>query len=111
MGENETFVGGEGILKAHGVEVVNLGKRETSVGSGVETRWATARPGGGGGGGGRTLTATPNSADLDSCKTLMKTFIKEHPEIWNEASVPRLQRSGGCVLTCDTRRLQDIGEE
>ena len=52
MGENETFVGGEGILKAHGVEVVNLGKRETSVGSGVETRWATARPGGGGGGGG-----------------------------------------------------------
>ena len=66
---------------------------------------------GGGGGGGRTLTATPNSADLDSCKTLMKTFIKEHPEIWNEASVPRLQRSGGCVLTCDTRRLQDIGEE
>jgi len=24
MGENETFVGGESILKAHGVEVVNL---------------------------------------------------------------------------------------
>ena len=25
MGENETFVGGEGILKVHGVEVINLG--------------------------------------------------------------------------------------
>lgn len=25
MGENETFVGGEGILKDHGVEVINLG--------------------------------------------------------------------------------------
>ncbi|ORY48825.1 cytosine deaminase [Leucosporidium creatinivorum] len=46
MGENETFVGGEGVLQAHGVEVVNL--------------------------------------DLDSCKTLMKTFIKQSPEIWNE---------------------------
>lgn len=25
MGENETFVGGEGVLQQHGVEVVNLG--------------------------------------------------------------------------------------
>ncbi|GAA5851454.1 hypothetical protein JCM3766R1_000332 [Sporobolomyces carnicolor] len=46
MGENETFVGGEGILKDHGVEVVNL--------------------------------------NLDSCKNLMKKFIEQYPDVWNE---------------------------
>ncbi|GAA5959500.1 hypothetical protein JCM3765_002348 [Sporobolomyces pararoseus] len=46
MGENETFVGGESILRDHGVEIVNL--------------------------------------NLDSCKNLMKKFIEQYPEVWNE---------------------------
>ncbi|MBX3028799.1 MAG: nucleoside deaminase [Chloroflexi bacterium] len=46
IGENETFVGGEGYLRARGVEVVNL--------------------------------------DSEECKQLMRDFIRDHPDIWNE---------------------------
>jgi cytosine deaminase len=46
MGENETFVGGEGYLRSRGVEVVNL--------------------------------------DSEECKQLMRDFIRDHPDIWNE---------------------------
>ncbi len=46
IGENRTFVGGEDLLRARGVEVVNL--------------------------------------DSAECHELMRAFIAEHPEIWNE---------------------------
>lgn len=46
MGENRTFVGAEDLLRARGVEVVNL--------------------------------------DSEECVELMREFIAEHPDIWNE---------------------------
>ena len=46
LGENETFMGAEDLLRANGVEVVNL--------------------------------------DTDVCKEMMRTFISEEPELWNE---------------------------
>ena len=46
MGENRTFVGAEDLLRARGVEIVNL--------------------------------------DSEECAVLMREFITEHPEIWNE---------------------------
>jgi creatinine deaminase len=46
IGENRTFVGGEDLLRARGVEVVNL--------------------------------------DSHECYELLRGFIAEHPEIWNE---------------------------
>ena len=46
IGENRTFVGGEDLLRARGVEIVNL--------------------------------------DSDECFDLLRGFIAEHPEIWNE---------------------------
>ena len=46
LGENETFMGAEELLRARGVEVVNLRSEE--------------------------------------CVRLMRGFIAEHPEIWNE---------------------------
>ncbi|SCV71379.1 BQ2448_2967 [Microbotryum intermedium] len=49
LGENDTFLGGESILRDHGVEVINL--------------------------------------DSERCKELMREFIKQKPEIWNEVSM------------------------
>ena len=46
MGENETFVGDEDLLRSRGVEVVNMRS--------------------------------------DKCVTMMRNFIAEHPELWNE---------------------------
>src|SRR5436190_4548021 len=46
IGENRTFVGGEDLLRARGVEVVNL--------------------------------------DSQECYDLLRGFIAEHPEVWNE---------------------------
>lgn len=46
LGENETFLGAEDLLRSHGVEVVNLRSEE--------------------------------------CIEMMRTFIAEHPELWNE---------------------------
>lgn len=46
MGENRTFVGAEDLLRARGVEVLNL--------------------------------------DSEECVELMREFIAEHPDIWNE---------------------------
>jgi len=46
IGENETFLGSEALLKENGVEVIVL--------------------------------------DIQDCKDLMNTFIKNKPEIWNE---------------------------
>ncbi|KDE02555.1 hypothetical protein MVLG_06890 [Microbotryum lychnidis-dioicae p1A1 Lamole] len=46
LGENESFLGGESILRDHGVEVVNL--------------------------------------DSEKCKGLMREFIRQKPEVWNE---------------------------
>lgn len=46
LGENETFMGAEDLLRANGVEVINL-----------------------------------NSAE---CKEMMRTFIAQEPELWNE---------------------------
>lgn len=46
LGENETFMGAEDLLRANGVEVVNL--------------------------------------NSDECKEMMRTFIAEEPELWNE---------------------------
>jgi cytosine deaminase len=46
IGENHTFVGGEDLLRARGVDLVNL--------------------------------------DSSECFELMRGFIAEHPEIWNE---------------------------
>ncbi|SCZ89470.1 BZ3500_MvSof-1268-A1-R1_Chr1-1g01201 [Microbotryum saponariae] len=48
LGENESFLGGESILRDHGVEVVNL--------------------------------------DSEKCKELMREFIRQKPEVWNEVS-------------------------
>lgn len=57
---------GESILQDHGVEVVNLG--EPVLGLKCTSPDSVA----------------PCITDLDSCKDLMKTFIKQSPEIWNE---------------------------
>jgi cytosine/creatinine deaminase len=46
LGENETFVGAEDLLRSHGVEVVNMRSRE--------------------------------------CVEMMRAFIAENPELWNE---------------------------
>jgi creatinine deaminase len=46
MGENETFLGAEDLLRSKGVEVVNMGSEE--------------------------------------CVSMMREFIAEHPELWNE---------------------------
>lgn len=46
LGENETFMGAEDLLRAHGVEVINLNSEE--------------------------------------CKEMMRQFISEEPELWNE---------------------------
>jgi cytosine/creatinine deaminase len=46
LGENETFLGAEDLLRSHGVEVVNLRSEE--------------------------------------CIEMMRSFIAEHPELWNE---------------------------
>ncbi len=46
LGENETFMGAENLLRANGVEVVNLNSEE--------------------------------------CKEMMRTFIAQEPELWNE---------------------------
>jgi creatinine deaminase len=46
MGENETFVGAEDLLRSGGVEVVNMRAEE--------------------------------------CVAMMREFIAEHPELWNE---------------------------
>jgi cytosine/creatinine deaminase len=46
LGENETFLGAEDLLRSHGVEVVNLRSEE--------------------------------------CVEMMRAFIAEHPELWNE---------------------------
>ena len=46
LGENETFTGAEDLLRANGVEVVNL--------------------------------------DSAECKEMMRIFIAEEPELWNE---------------------------
>lgn len=46
LGENETFLGAEYLLRSNGVEVVNL--------------------------------------KSEQCMEMMRTFIAEHPELWNE---------------------------
>jgi creatinine deaminase len=46
LGENETFLGAEYLLRSNGVEVVNL--------------------------------------KSEQCMKMMRTFIAEHPELWNE---------------------------
>lgn len=46
LGENETFMGAEDLLRANGVEVVNI--------------------------------------DSEECKEMMRNFIAEEPELWNE---------------------------
>lgn len=46
IGENETFLGSEDLLRQHGVEVVNLGS--------------------------------------ERCVELMRSFIADHPQLWNE---------------------------
>ena len=46
LGENETFMGAEDLLRANGVEVINLNSEE--------------------------------------CKEMMRQFISEEPELWNE---------------------------
>jgi creatinine deaminase len=46
LGENATFMGAEDLLRANGVEVINL--------------------------------------DSEECKEMMRTFIAEEPELWNE---------------------------
>lgn len=67
---------GESILKAHGVEVVNLSARSFS-------RLSTQRVSS------PDFPPCPPSPDLDSCKDLMTKFIKQSPEIWNEVSSAR----------------------
>jgi creatinine deaminase len=46
LGENETFLGAEDLLRSNGVEVINL--------------------------------------NSDECKEMMRTFIAQEPELWNE---------------------------
>lgn len=78
MGENDTFVGGEGTLQAHGVEVVNLSELSDPKPGLLSRAWTH-----------RLHSSADNlcfDTDLDSCKKLMNDFIKAKPEVWNEVS-------------------------